>query len=101
MLSDHALKALMTAQIQAFLYANPVTTALSRATRWDQLMRALDQDAARSYCFTFHAQRTGQLRVLRVRASQARTAYVTAPDSQRALDQLRHTAATLRQHRQE
>ena len=90
----------MTAQIQAFLHANPVTTALSRAARWDQLKVHI-QDAARGYCFTFHTQRTGQLRVLRVRASQARTAYVTAPDSQHALDQLRHTTTTLLQHHQE
>jgi len=59
------------------------------------------QDVARGYCFTFHAQRTGQLRVLRVRASKARAAYVAAPGSQHALDELRHTAAALLQHRQQ
>ena len=35
-----------------------------------------------------------------MRASQLRKAYVTGPDSQHALDQVRHTAATLR-HRYE
>ncbi len=41
----------------------------------------------------FHVQRTGQLRVLTVQASQARAAYVAAPGSHHALDELRHTAA--------
>jgi len=90
----------MTAQIQTFLHANPVTTTLSRAARWDQLKVHI-QDVVRGYCFTFHAQRTGQLRVLRVRASKARAAYVAAPGSQHALDELRHTAAALLQHRQQ
>ena len=76
----------MTAQIQTFLHANPVTTTLSRAARWDQLKVHI-LDVARGYCFTFHAQRTGQLRVLRVRASKARAAYVAAPGSQHALDE--------------
>jgi len=92
------LQTLMTAQIQTFLHANPVTTTLSRAARWDQLKVHI-QDAARGYCFTFHAQRAGQLRVLRVRASKARAAYVAAPGSQHALDELRRTAAALLQHR--
>jgi len=95
-----AFKAFKTAQIRAFLHANPVHTALSRADRWDQLKVHI-QDAARGYCFTFHAQRTGQLRVLRVRAKQARAAYVAAPSSQHALDELRHTTAALQQHRKQ
>jgi len=99
-ISHPAFKTLMTAQIQTFLHANPVTTTLSRAARWDQLKVHI-QDVARGYCFTFHAQRTGQLRVLRVRASKARAAYVAAPGSQHALDELRHTAAALLQHRQQ
>ncbi len=90
----------MTAQIRAFLQAKPVHTPLSRAARWDQLKVHI-QDAARGYFFTFHAQHTGQLRVLRVRASQARAAYVASPSSQQALDELRHTAAALQQHRQQ
>ncbi len=97
-ISHPAFKTLMTAQIQTFLHANPVTTTLSRAARWDQLKVHI-QDAARGYCFTFHAQRAGQLRVLRVRASKARAAYVAAPGSQHALDELRRTAAALLQHR--
>ena len=59
------------------------------------------QEVARSYCSTFHAQRSGQLRVLRVRASQARAAYVAAPGGHLALDALRHTAADLLQHRRQ
>jgi len=39
--------------------------------------------------------------VLRVRAGKARAAYVAAPGSQHALDELRHTAAALLQHRQQ
>ncbi len=66
-ISHPAFKTLMTAQIQTFLHADPVTTTLSRAARWDQLKVHI-QDVVRGYCFTFHAQRTGQLRVLRVRA---------------------------------
>jgi len=99
-ISHPAFKTLMTAQIQTFLHANPVTITLSRAARWDQLKVHI-QDVVRDYCFTFHAQRTGQLRVLRVRASKARAAYVAAPGSQHALDELRHTAAALLQHRQQ
>ena len=49
-------------------------------------------------CSAFHAQRTGQLRVLRVRASQA---YVAAPGSHHALDALRRTAADVLQHRRQ
>ncbi len=61
---SHAeFKARMTAQIQTFLQANPVTTTLSRAARWDKLKVDI-QDVARNYCSTFHAQRTGKLRVL-------------------------------------
>ena len=48
-------KTLMTAQIQTFLQANPVTTTLSRAARWDKLKVDI-QDVARNYCSTFHAQ---------------------------------------------
>ena len=99
-ISHPTFKTLMTAQIQTFLQANPVTTALSRAARWDQLKVHI-QDVARNYCSTFHAQRTGQLRVLRVRASEARAAYVAAPGSHHALDALRHTAADLLQHRRQ
>jgi len=99
-ISHPTFKALMTAQTQAFLHNHPLSTTLSRAERWDQLKVHI-QDVARGYYFTFHAQRTGQLRSLRVRASQARAAYVAAPDSQHALDALRHTAAALRQHRQQ
>ncbi len=84
----------MTAQIQTFLQANPVTTTLSRAARWDKLKVDI-QDVARSYCSTFLAQRTGQLRVLRARASQARAAYVAAPGCHHALDAFRRTAADL------
>ncbi len=46
-------------------------------------------------------QRTRQLRVLRVRASQALAAYVAAPGSHHVLDALRHTAADLLQHRRQ
>ena len=48
-ISHPTFKTLMTAQIQTFLQANPVTTALSRAARWDQLNVHI-QDVARSYC---------------------------------------------------
>ncbi|KAL3162558.1 hypothetical protein ABBQ32_010210 [Trebouxia sp. C0010 RCD-2024] len=58
-------------------------------------------DVARNYCSTFHADRTKQLRALRVRAGLARAAYLADPTSQPALDQLRHTAADLQQHRQQ
>ena len=91
-ISHPAFKTLMTAQIQSFLQANPMTTTLSRAARWDKLKVDI-QDVARNCCSTFHAQRTRQLRVLRVRASQARAAYVAAPGSHHALDALRHTAS--------
>ncbi len=98
-ISHPAFKTLMTAQIQTF-QANPVTTTLGRAARWNKLKVDI-QDVARNYCSTFHAQRTGHLRVLRVRASQARAAYVAAPGSHHALDALRHTAADLLQHRRQ
>ena len=49
--SHPAFNTLMTAQIQTFLHANPVTTTLSRAARWDQLKVHI-QDVARGYCFT-------------------------------------------------
>jgi len=42
-----------------------------------------------------------QLRMLRVRASQARTAYVASPSSQQALDELRHTEAAFWRHCQQ
>ncbi len=35
--SHPAIKSLITAQIQTFLQANPVTATLSRAARWDKL----------------------------------------------------------------
>ena len=79
-ISHPAFKTLMTAQMQTFLQANPVTTTLTRAARWDKLKVDI-QDVAGNYCSTFHAQRTRQLRVLKVRASQARAAYVAAPGS--------------------
>ena len=82
----------MTAQIQAFMLACPVSAAISRAARWDQL-KTHTQDVARNYCSTFHAGRTRQLRALRARADLARAAYLADPTSQPALDQLRHTAA--------
>ena len=59
------------------------------------------QDVARNYCSTFHARRTAQLRALRVQASSARSAYLADPANQRALDELRNTAADLQQHRQQ
>ena len=59
----------MTAQIQTIFQANPVTTAVSRA-EMGQLKLHI-HEVARNYCSIFHAQRTGQLRVLMVRASQA------------------------------
>ena len=90
----------MTAQIQTFLQANPVTTTVSRAARWDKLKVNI-QDVARNYCSTFLAQRTGQLKVLRARASQARAAYVAAPGCHHALDALRRTAAHLLEHRKQ
>ncbi|KAL3158385.1 hypothetical protein ABBQ38_010623 [Trebouxia sp. C0009 RCD-2024] len=95
-----AFKTIMAAQIQAFMLAYPVSQTASRAVRWDQL-KAHIQDVARNYCSTFHADRTRQLRALRMRASQARVAYLADPTSQPALDQLRHTAAHLQQHRQQ
>ncbi len=76
-ISHPEFKALMTAQIQTFLQANPVTTTLSRAARWGKLKVDI-QDVARNYCSTFRAQRMRMLRVLSVRASQARAAYVAA-----------------------
>ena len=99
-ISHPAFRALMTAEIQAFFQANPVSPTLSRADRWDRLKVDI-QDVARSYCSTFHAHRTAQLRALRVQASSARSAYLADPASQHALDHLRHTAADLQQHRQQ
>ena len=90
----------MTAQIQAFMLACPLSAAISRAVRWDQL-KAHIQDVARNYCSTFHAERTRQLRALRVQAGHARTAYLADPASQPALDQLRCTTADLQHHRQQ
>ena len=74
--------------------------AISAAARWDQL-KAHIQDVARNYCSTFHAGRTRQLRALKVLANLARAAYLADPTSLPALDQLRHTAADLQQHRQQ
>ena len=79
-----AFKTLMTAQIQAFMLACPVSAAISRAARWDQLKTHI-QDVARNYCSTFHAGRTRQLRALRARADLARAAYLADPTSQPAL----------------
>ena len=42
-----------------------------------------------------------QLRALKVLANLARAAYLADPTSLPALDQLRHTAADLQQHRQQ
>ena len=95
-----AFKTIMTTQIQAFMLACPVSAALGRAARWDQLKVHI-QDVTRNYCSTFHAERTRQLRALRVQAGHARAAYLADPTSQPALDQLRHTAADLQQHRQQ
>ena len=86
-----AFKILMTAQIQAFMLACSLSAAVSRAVRWDQL-KAHIQDVARNCCSTFHAERTRQLRALRVQAGHAKTAYLADPASQPALDQLRCTA---------
>ena len=99
-ISHPAFKALMTAQVQAFMQAHPVSSALSRAVRWDQLKVHI-QDVARHFSSTLHAERTTQLRALKVRASIARAAYLTDPANQQALQQLRDTAATLQQHRQQ
>ncbi|KAA6418300.1 MAG: hypothetical protein FRX49_11809 [Trebouxia sp. A1-2] len=55
----------------------------------------------KDYCSTFHAERTRQLRMLRMRASRARVACMAAPDSHHALDALRDTAAALLQHRRQ
>ena len=95
-----AFKTLMTAQIQAFMLACPLSAAVNRATRWDQLNSHI-QDVARNYCSTFHAERTKQLRALRGLPNFARAAYLADQNSQPALDQLRHTAADLQQHRQQ
>ena len=97
--SHPAFKALVTAQVQAFMQANPLRPAFSRAARWDQLKVHL-QDVARHYSSTFHASRTGQLKVLHVLTQRAREAYVADPASQHAVDALRDTAAALQQHRQ-
>ena len=99
-ISHPAFKALMTAQVQAFMQAHPVSSALSRAVKWDQLKVRM-QDVARHFSSTLHAERTTQLRALKVRASIARAAYLTDPANQQALQQLRDTAATLQQHRQQ
>ena len=80
-ISHPAFKALMTAQV-----------------RWDQLKVHI-QDVARHFSSTLHAERTTQLRALKVRASIARAAYLTDPANQQALQQLRDTSATLQQHR--
>ena len=87
------IKALMTAEIQTFLQANPVTRTLSRAARWDKLKVDI-QDVARKLLLYIPcpAYREAQS-TLRVRANQARAAYVAAPGSHHALDALRHTAA--------
>ena len=89
-----AFKTIMTAQVQAFMLACPVSAALSRAARWDQL-KAHIQDVAQSYCSTFHADRTRQLKALRLQDGHGRAAYLADPMSQPALDQLRRTAADL------
>ncbi|KAL3157058.1 hypothetical protein ABBQ38_001309 [Trebouxia sp. C0009 RCD-2024] len=89
-----AFKTIMAAQVQAFMLACPVSQTASRAVSWDQLKVHI-QDVARNYCSTFHADRTRHFRALRMRASQARAAYLADPTSQPALDQLRHTAAHL------
>ena len=99
-ISHPAFKALMTAHVQAFMQAHPVSSALSRAVRWDQLKVHI-QDVARHFSSTLHAERTTQLRALKVRASIVRAAYLTDPANQQALQQLRDTAATLQQHRQQ
>ena len=99
-ISHPAFKALMTAQVQAFMQAHPVSSALSRAVRWDQLKVHI-QDVARHFSSTLHAERTTQLRALKARASIAKAAYLTDPANQQALQQLRDTAATLQQHRQQ
>ena len=99
-ISHPAFKTLMTAHIQAFFQAYPVSPTLNRADRWD-LLKVDTQDVARNYCSTFHARRTAQLRALRVQASLARSAYLADPANQRALDELRNTAADLQQHRQQ
>ena len=82
------------------MQAHLVSSVHSRAVRWDQL-KAHIQDVARHYCSTFHAGRTAQLRALKERASIARAAYLVDPANQQALQQLRDTAATLQQHRQQ
>ena len=99
-ISHPAFKTLMTAHIQAFFQAYPVSPTLNRADRWD-LLKVDIQDVARNYCSTFHARRTAQLRALRVQASSARSAYLADPANQRALDELRNTAVDLQQHRQQ
>ena len=83
-ISHPAFKTLMTAHIQAFFQAYPVSPTLNRADRWD-LLKVDIQDVARNYCSTFHARRTAQLRALRVQASSARSAYLADPANQRAL----------------
>ena len=90
----------MTAEIQAFMLACPLSAAVNRAARWDQLKSHI-QDVAKNYCSTFHAERTKQLRALRGLANFARAAYLADPNSQPALDQLRHTTTDLQQHRQQ
>ncbi len=56
-ISHPAFKTLMTAQIQTF-QANPVTTTLGRAARWNKLKVDI-QDVARNYCPTFTCTGSG------------------------------------------
>ena len=56
-ISHPAFKALMTAHVQAFMQAHPVSSALSRAVKWDQLKVHI-QDVARHFSSTLHAERT-------------------------------------------
>ena len=70
-ISHPAFKTLMTAQIRTFLHANPVTTTLSRAARWDQLKVHI-QDVARGYLAVVPCQLPTALRTV------AQTAQPTA-----------------------
>ena len=99
-LSHPAFQTLMKAEIQAFMAAHPLSSALSRAERWDQLKVHM-KDVATAYCLVVHNQRTTQLRALRHQTAQARQVYLADPSSQHALDALRQTAAELQQHRQQ
>ncbi|KAL3132762.1 hypothetical protein ABBQ32_008591 [Trebouxia sp. C0010 RCD-2024] len=80
-----AFKTIMAAQIQAFMLACPVSPTAGRAVRWDQLKVHI-QDVARNYCSTFHADRTKQLRALRVRAGE-----MSIPFRQAAVKDARRT----------